>query len=282
MIEGVHRVRLVHAAVPWIPSPDLDHWPSAISAHVQTCRCRNMASKLPIESGFTNVPLSITPPPASQPPTNVLILLHGLGDGKEAFKTLGEQLALPETACISIQGPSPVPFNIGGAHWGDDLIFDSSAGELDFDTGFKKATELIAQRVLRTLLDFFGRDSNSIYILGFGQGGMAALASVASMPVAEELGGLITIGGALPAEVAYPIAKNRTPVLALGGSSGSQLTAEGIERIKRVFAFVEYKPWSRPGDSMPRNREEMLPIMQFFGRVLKSRQGVPEGSIELA
>ena len=241
-----------------------------------------MTYKLPTESDFPDVALSITPPPASKPFTNILILLHGLGDGKEAFKELGERLALPETACISIQGPSPVPFNIGGAHWGDDLIFDSSTGDLDLDTGFKQATKMVAQTVLRSLIDRCGYESRNIYFFGFGQGGMAGLASVAAMPVTEEFGGLITIGGALPAEVAYPIAKNRTPVLALGGSSASQISAERTEKIKRVFAFVEYKTWSRPGDSMPQNREEMLPIMQFFGRLLRSRQGVPEGSIELA
>ncbi len=34
-------------------------------------------------------------------------------------------------------------------------------------------------------------------------------------------------------------------------------------------------------DSMPRSREEMLPIMRFFARRLRSRGGVPEGAVEV-
>ena len=44
---------------------------------------------------------------------------------------------------------------------------------------------------------------------------------------------------------------------------------------------VEYHKWDRAGDGMPRNRDEMLPIMRFFARRLRSRKGVPEGSIEV-
>jgi hypothetical protein len=32
---------------------------------------------------------------------------------------------------------------------------------------------------------------------------------------------------------------------------------------------------------MPRSREEMLPIMRFFARRLRSRGGVPEGAVEV-
>lgn len=44
--------------------------------------------------------------------SNLLILLHGLGDTKNPFHSLGKKLAtnLPQTAILSLQGGSPVPF----------------------------------------------------------------------------------------------------------------------------------------------------------------------------
>jgi hypothetical protein len=33
---------------------------------------------------------------------------------------------------------------------------------------------------------------------------------------------------------------------------------------------------------MPANRDEMLPIMQFFSRRLRSMKGVPAGVVELS
>jgi hypothetical protein len=93
----------------------------------------------------------------------------------------------------------------------------------------------------------------------------------------------MTVGGTLPGGVGRKAGgkKNGTPVLVLGGSSGTRVTRGPLERIKDVFQFVEYVQWKRPGDGMPSNREEMLPIMQFFARRLRSRAGVPEGSVEI-
>ena len=238
-----------------------------------------MSPRLPVESGFSDVKLSIVPPPEDKRPVNALCLLHGLGDTKEPFKVLGAQLNLPETVCVSIQGPNPVPFYDNGAQWGDDLIFDSSTGDLDLDTGFKTSTPLL-QKIVQSLIDKCGFTSQDVYFFGNGQGGMAALAAAAALPASGELGGIISVGGPMP-DCDYPITKSKTPILVLGGSQDSKVSRANVERIERVFTFVQYHKWNRPGDAMPRNREEMLPIMEFLSRRLKSRQGVPEGSVEL-
>jgi len=54
-----------------------------------------------------------------------------------------------------------------------------------------------------------------------------------------------------------------------------------IERIKGAFEFVEVVEWPKTGDGMPKNRDEMLPIMRFLARRLRSVKGVPKGSIEI-
>ena len=237
-----------------------------------------MPGRLPTTTDFdASITLSITPPPQSQQPVNVLVLLHGFGDTHASFKKLGEQLNMPETACISLQGPTPLPFDSGGFQWGDDLIFDQGTGQLDVDTGFKKTTEVLLQ-VIQTLEDRCGYSAKDVIFFGFGQGGMAALNAAVS---AKECLGIVSIGGPLPAEAPKLVAKNKSPVLVLGGSSDSLVSDSTVERLKSTFEFVEYKRWRRPGDAMPRNRDEMMPIMQFFARRLKSHQGVPEGSVEL-
>lgn len=59
--------------------------------------------------------------------SNLLILLHGLGDTHLPFQNLGRKLAgnLPQTAILSLRGGSPIPFldQEGWAWWPvwDDL-----------------------------------------------------------------------------------------------------------------------------------------------------------------
>ncbi len=126
-----------------------------------------------------------------------------------------------------------------------------------------------------------GYKAREIVLFGYGQGGMAALAVAASM-AGEELGGVVSVGGPLPVSVSsVPVKKSKTPVLVLGGSARTLVTSSAVARLRSVFEAVEYERWKKSGDGMPTNREEMLPIMQFFARRLRSRRGVPEGSVEL-
>ena len=81
---------------------------------------------------------------------------------------------LPETACVSIQAPQPL-LDMGGFHWGDDIIFDSNSGGLDSDAGFKQTTQLLRAVVQDVLRAKCGFEWRQISLLGFGQGGMAAL-----------------------------------------------------------------------------------------------------------
>ncbi|MCJ1369790.1 hypothetical protein MMC20_001002 [Loxospora ochrophaea] len=239
-----------------------------------------MSRRLPVSGDFpTNIELTIIPPPLSQPPVNVLILLHGLGDTGSSFVNLGRQLFLPETACLVLRAPTPLPFNLGGYHWGDDIVFNQATGQMDFDAGFARTTNLIKKDVIQSVLikkcGFHPRDT---FLLGFGQGGMAGLSIGISLE--QELGGVISIDGPLPASAFS--AKSKSPILVLGGDSNTLITPSAVSMLRRAFEQVEYIKQNRVGDAMPRNREEMLPIMQFLARRLRSRQGVPEGSQEIS
>ncbi|KAF2731707.1 alpha/beta-hydrolase [Polyplosphaeria fusca] len=243
-----------------------------------------MPGRLPTAADFsTSLILSITPPPSAQRPTNVLVLLHGLGDTNASFTKLGQQMNLSETVCISVQAPNPLPFDLGGFHWGDDLQFDSNTGEMDVDTGFKTATRIVLENVIREgLIQKCGYRAREILIFGFAQGGMVTL-QVAAEHEGEELGGVISIGGKLPLSLPLKALnkKSKTPVLVCKGSRGSVVTESAITKLKDVFEFCEIREWKKNGDGMPSNREEMLPIMEFLARRLRSMRGVPGGSVEL-
>jgi len=108
-------------------------------------------------------------------------------------------------------------------------------------------------------------------------------ASISSSPTTP-LGGIISIGGPLPSSTPpspTEAALFTTPILVLGGSSSSAVSAGDETRLWRIFQHVDVHRFRRPGDAMPRSRDEMLPVMKFLSNHLRSRKGVPEGSLEL-
>ena len=254
-----------------------------------------MPSKAPSPSDFPSyLTVTVTLPSTSSPSPNILLLLHGLGDTAPAFASFGRALHLPETTVVTVQAPAPLPFDLGGFHWGDDVAFDSSTGSLDTDAGLMRSTAMLVNEVIRgTLLKRCGYRLREILILGFGQGGMAGLTAARELMQAPSgtseneseikgsLAGVISIGAAYPLSGGRTGAKSRTPVLLVAGRDSTAVTDATIRRTKEVFEFVELSRYARKGDGMPSNRDEMLPVMQFFARRLRSRQGVPEGSIEI-
>ncbi|KKY22730.1 putative phospholipase carboxylesterase superfamily [Diplodia seriata] len=255
--------------------------------------------RLPTAQDFpSSITVTITPPPPSHPPTNILLLLHGLGDTHAPFARLGAQMSLPETACIAVRAPAPLPFDLGGYHWGDDVLFDERTGDMDPDAGFQKAaTRLLLDDVVRgVLVRKCGYAPCDVVLFGFAQGGMAALQVAAELGKADpdqELGGVVSVGGAAPAGASLSSSskqgdeaegkkKFKTPVLLCKAARGSSVSDAAVRRLKDSFEFAEVKEWRRVGDAMPSNRDEMLPIMQFFARRLKSVRGVPEGAVEIS
>ena len=108
------------------------------------------------------------------------------------------------------------------------------------------------------------------------------LHELADKNTAHELGGIISIGAGLPSDAPASLdPKCKTPVLICAGSDQSSVTTASEDKLNHVFEHVEIKRYRKPGDSMPRNRDEMMPIMQFFSKKLRSTKGVPEGSVEV-
>lgn len=163
------------------------------------------------------------------------------------------------------------------------------------DAGMARSTTMLVNDVVHgVLVQKCGYALREIMILGLGQGGMAGLVAAwelgrtdsASASASESgergsLAGVISIGAAYPLSGQRTGAKSRTPVLLVAGRDSVVVSDSAVRRTKEVFEFVEVSRYARKGDGMPSSREEMLPVMQFFARRLRSRQGVPEGSIEI-
>lgn len=194
-------------------------------------------------------------------------------------------LNLPETVCISLQGFSPIPpFFTGSStpafHWANDMLIDSQTGTVDLGGGgFDRPARTLRTAVLDVLTTTCAFPARNILFLGYGQGAMLPLYFAASNPDII-LGGIVAIGARLPSS-SYPTRKSKTPVLLCGGSRSREVTRSAVDALKASFEDTKYVKWEKPDDSMPANREEMLPIMQFFARRLQSRAGVPEGAVEV-
>lgn len=219
--------------------------------------------------------------------SNIVIFLPGLGDTSANFSSFPRALNLPSTLTVTLQGPIPIPFPDAGTHWGDDLVLDTSTGTIDADgTSFNTSMKLLAEDVITNVLfKKCGFKPHEIMLFGYGQGASVALAASLHSSISNlELGGIIAIGGLLPislSSVSQP--KSRTSVLLLGGMKGvlGRDSGSEVKRLKETFAAVETHQWKKQSDSMPSNREEATPMMAFFARHLRSRQGVPSDAVEI-
>jgi predicted esterase len=154
---------------------------------------------------------------------------------------------------------------------------------MDLDTGFKRSKKLLVEEVIQQgLIQKCGFKSREILLFGFGQGGMVALNAAAELG-SEILGGVVSIGGVLPDKAPLPEVgkKSRTPIIVCKGNRNSAVKESNVRRLKDTFEFLEVKEWEKIGDGMPNSRDEMMPIMQFFARRLRSMKGVPKGSVEI-
>ena len=162
-------------------------------------------------------------------------------------------------------------------------MVDERRGVIDLDSGgFDDSSQILWNDVLDVLISKCNYSPRNILFFGYGQGAMVPL-HLACSKTALEFGGLISIGGRLPtSSPAGGDGKSKTPVLICGGSRSAQVTRSALDALRRSFVDVEYVKWSKAEDSMPVNREEMLPIMKFLARRLLSRAGFPEGAVEVS
>ncbi|KAH6686411.1 hypothetical protein F5X68DRAFT_262195 [Plectosphaerella plurivora] len=257
-----------------------------------------MPPRVPTEADFTplrsSLTFTLTWPKPAELTTSFLIILHGLGDSEGPLTQFASAMNLPGVLCITIRGVSPLPSALLGFdaedtppgaahfHWGDDLKIDPSSEELDPDPGFTSARTAVIDRLVRdTLVARCGWSTKDVMLFGFGQGGSLALGLASELRLGkkveevtsgasaavETLKGVVSIGGPLPRSMVPSLSarpKAETKVLVV------QMEDDDADFVKEEFEDVRVVKWKRKDVAMPSNRDEMLPIMQFFASRLNS------------
>ncbi|CAM9542617.1 unnamed protein product, partial [Chrysoparadoxa australica] len=110
--------------------------------------------------------------------SNLLLCFHGLGDTPLPFVRLWKQMALPQTALMSLQGPFPL-LDLGYC-WHES--FDSQ-GELIRPTrGENRRSKTLCEavdqlcEVMDAMVTKAGWEWSQMFGLGFSQGGCALMA----------------------------------------------------------------------------------------------------------
>jgi hypothetical protein len=250
-----------------------------------------MPPRVPTEADFSPIsstlPHKLHFPSPPESTTAILILFHGLGDHETPFAGFARDISLPGVLAISVRGTAPLPASLipdaeGGQHfhWGDDLNVDTNTGEIDTDPGFDKAARLVMEKLVKgTLIDRCGWEMNDILFFGFGQGGSLALGIASRLRTVERIldisdgdnvtrqkigktcKGVVSMGGPLPSSMIPSLSsreKSDTPVLVC------QLSGDEADAVKGEFKDVRVVNWKRKEVDMPRDRDEMLPIMKFL------------------
>lgn len=241
-----------------------------------------MPPRVPTESDLTSLPLPLAThlPSPPESTTTFLVLLHGFGDS-ESFVSFARAMNLPGVFSIAIRGPSPLPPSLlpeaegGHFHWGDDVQMDPSTGEIAADPGFERARGKVMDVLVKDcLVDKFGWEAGDIILFGFGQGGSLALGLASSLanPRVEDAGsagrafkGVVSVGGPLPPSMVSTLSGRRK---AASRALLVQVEDDDVDYVGKEFESVQRVRWKRGGVDMPRNRDEMYPIMKFLAEVL--------------
>lgn len=264
-------------------------------------------TRVPTSDDFASIPLttSLHFPSPPESTTAILILFHGLGDDHPSFQSFAASLNLPGVLAVSVRGTSPLPPALLGLtdeeaaapprhfHWGDDLTLDQRTGDVDTDPGFEKAASAVLESlVAEVLVGRCGWRLDDILLFGYGQGGSLALGLASRVrmgnlgrrvaEVREEGGGdefgtafkgVVSVGGPLPMSMVPTVSareKSKTPVLVCCGNRSTAVDDDAAELLRKEFEHVKIVVWKRPDDGPPRDREEVLPMMEFFADRLRS------------
>jgi predicted esterase len=215
--------------------------------------------------------------------SNLLILLHGLGDSHKPFSKLGQTMAIPQTACLAISAPVALPFDNSfswfPAFQDDGEVIPPSEtylGDTRRIEGLVETRRLL-KKVIAAMVTL-GFKHECIFLLGFSQGGTACLDFIAHTDKA--LGGACIIAANFLPELLLDEASKAaegTPVIMLHGEKDDVVplvqARETLTTYKKLRPTASAKLIVIPGKghSMIGSTDEMQALMTFLAERLYLR-----------
>jgi predicted esterase len=223
--------------------------------------------------------------------SNLVVLLHGLGDTAINFLEFGRRLALPQTSLLAVTAPLALPFGDMGSGWLPAFEEDGSLISEPVQMGDRRrVTALRASRrqlvsLLRSLVERCNWKGSELFLLGFSQGGTVAV-DIATHSRQLVLGGVVGISCAC-------VLDEDSDSEAEGTAAGHLLTMHGtrdevvpisLARATRDKLGVrlaaagdardgahKYVELEGGGHSTPRSAEHAQPLLSFFAARLRSQ-----------
>ena len=202
--------------------------------------------------------------PTTDEVEHCIVLLHHSEGNEESLSGLAKCLRrdLAESAFVMIRGFQAVGGGDRGYHWADAPWEPKS---------FRDSTDILNQVIRKVLISRCSFQLRDIVVLGHGEGGMAALAAVASWQ-GSELGGVVSIGGAMPDYVRLELdVRAETPALVIGGALG-EITPAALQLIQESFAYTDTDVRDGEHDLIPETKEQLKPLCDFFAHRLRREE----------
>lgn len=230
---------------------------------------------LPQQSDFPqSLTLSIIPTTSKEQIKNMVILLHPRGGTEESLEELAKKLheREPETAFILLRGPVSATSKNNGFDWAD--THSDSAEE------FLGSRQTLLEDIINTVLISKCRfEPRKIILLGYGQGGVAALATTTYWNRIE-FGGVVSLGGTLPDYAQHaPTFIAKTPALILRNTL-QDIDARAIQHLRDHLIHVDVATGADICDTLSKGSGKAMPvlepILEFFAHRFRREEWIKQ------
>lgn len=234
--------------------------------------------RFPGRNDFPGLPIKILERIIDVDVRNCVIILQNHSKPEPSLHRLALRLQreLPESVFILLQA-------LQTSSSDTKVKRNASQGEAEdvgSDTGFLRESPTILVDVIKKGLiakcHFLARN---MIVLGHCRGGMAALAAAASWQEIE-FGGVISVGGAMPASaLQFSNIKAKTPALILSGALGN-INESALGQIREHFTYVEYDIQRISNDDIP-GAENIGILLDFFAHRFRGEEWTKQAVISL-